>query len=74
MLFEAIILSMSRLHPASLNAIVPGGINFAFYRTSVIAKLHRRLAKEDEATDDITVHTIMCLISADVRTFQNFGF
>ena len=64
---------MSRLHPASKSAIVPEGVNFAFYRTSVIAKLHQRLAKTDEATDDITVHTITCLILADVSFPMHFG-
>ncbi|OCT51555.1 hypothetical protein CLCR_08336 [Cladophialophora carrionii] len=65
MLFEAIILSMSRLHPAGQSAIVPGGVRFSYYRTSVISKLHRRLAIKEEATDDITIHTIIALISAD---------
>ncbi|ETI22463.1 hypothetical protein G647_06538 [Cladophialophora carrionii CBS 160.54] len=65
MLFEAIILSMSRLHPAGQSAIVPGGVRFSYYRTSVISKLHRRLAVKEKATDDITIHTIIALISAD---------
>ena|ERR1700742_668389 len=73
MLFEAIILSMSRLHPATQSAVIPGGIHFAYYRTSVISKLHRRLMNKSEATDDITIHTIMSLISADVCPVFHFG-
>ena len=66
MMFEALVLSMSRLHPASATAMVPGGLRFNQYRTSVLSKLHRRLANKEAATDDVVLHTIMALISADV--------
>ena len=71
MLFEALVLSMARYSvPARKDALVPGGIHFATLRSSVLGKLHGTLSKEKEvSTSDITVHTVICLIAADVGQF-----
>jgi hypothetical protein len=68
MLFEALVLSMARYsHPASKNALVPGGAHFAQMRSNVLGKLHRTLSMGNEiSTSDTTIHTVTCLISADV--------
>ena len=68
MLFEALVLSMARYsHPAGKDALIPGGIKFSEMRSNVLAKLHRTLSMEkDISTSDTTIHTVVCLIAADV--------
>ncbi len=68
MLFEALVLSMARYsQPTSKDALIPGGVHFAQLRSSVLGKLHRTLSmKEDISTSDTTIHTVICLIAADV--------
>jgi hypothetical protein len=68
MLFQALILSMARYsHPASKDALIPGGSHFAHLRSSVLSKLHRTLSMDKEiSTSDTTIHTVICLIAADV--------
>ncbi len=70
MLFEALILSMARYFtPTSKDALVPGGAQFVHLRSSVLGKLHRTLSMEEGvSTSDTTIHTVICLISADVRS------
>ena len=69
MLFEALVLSMARYsHPAGKVALIPGGSYFAQLRSNVLGKLHRTLSMEKEiSTSDTTIHTVICLIAADVR-------
>lgn len=59
MLFEALILSMSRLHPAGQTEIVLPSVNFERRRSSVISKLHRTFADGVRATEDTTILTIV---------------
>ncbi|EXJ63911.1 hypothetical protein A1O7_00246 [Cladophialophora yegresii CBS 114405] len=68
MLFEALILSMARYsHPASKDALIPGGAHFAHLRSSVLSKLHRTLSMDTKiSTSDTTIHTVICLIATDV--------
>ncbi|KIW73758.1 hypothetical protein PV04_01851 [Phialophora macrospora] len=67
MLFQALILSMARFsHPASKDALIPGGVHFAHLRSSVLSKLHRTLSMDKAiSTSDTTIHTVICLIAAD---------
>ena len=68
MLFEALILSMARYSQTSTkDALTPGGIQFASLRSSVLGKLHRTLSMDkDISTSNVTIHTVICLIAADV--------
>ena len=70
MLFEALVLSMARyFSPTSKDALVPGGTHFVHLRSSVLGKLHRTLSMEEGvSTSDTTIHTVICLIAADVRS------
>jgi hypothetical protein len=69
MLFEALILSMARYsHTVGKEGLIPGGVHFSQLRSSVLGKLHRMLSMDTEiSTSDLVIHTIICLIAADVR-------
>lgn len=68
MLCEALVLSMARYSlPTTKDALIPGGVHFSHLRSSVLAKLHRTLSmKKEISTSDTTIHTVICLIAADV--------
>jgi hypothetical protein len=68
MLFEAMLLSMARYsNPYQEDSFTPGGLFFSHLRSGVLGKLHKRLSMEESvATSDLTIHTVICLIAADV--------
>jgi len=72
-LFEAVILSMSHLHPASRITILPGGFQLARLRMSVIAKLHRRLEHADGATASCLRAMLHFIIQDGLQSTRNKG-